>query len=484
MESRLLRGHVAATALGVGGLTWAFAAGATIDRDLALPSALGSAAWGLWATWPASWAVPLTLAFITVAQLTAASAWTGALRRWTLAGAVVDVGLTLAASVAVWLEATVRATAPSGFVWGRLVVQEGGPLSLALCAAVISAHLLATARGAETKAGFALGRDLTGALLGLLLALFVTSGARSPLAFGTAGAALAGVFVVGVLAALREKTGRHAWAAQVAVVGGYALLQAQVADAEPALDAVAGLGFGFVLVGVTVVARRAGVAPVAKATRAFAALLPVVVAVVFPSSPTRDTALLAAASSLLYAVLATVEHNRFFGALAAVSANLALLVLALSQGLTGAEIFLAPLGLLLLVLAQLFKKSLPHGARNGVRFLGGLLLYAPAAVKLSFQLGDAADATYAVVFGGVCLLGVLAGMLLQIRAYLAMGTLFLTLDVVANLVNAGLRDYRVGFVVLSATGLLVLAVMVFATLKRELVRAWASRLRVMLRGWD
>ena len=312
----------------------------------------------------------------------------------------------------------------------------------------------------------------------------MANGDATRLAFATSGAALAGVFMVSVLAALRTRTGRHAWAAQVAAVGGYALVQAQWVDLAPALDAVFGLSFGFVLVGVTVLARRAGVAPVAKATRAFAALLPVVVALVFPSSPTRDTALLAAASSLLYAVLATVEQSRFFGALAAVSANLALLVLALSQGLNGVEIFLAPLGLLLLVLAQLFKKSLPHAARNAVRLIGGVLLYAPAAVKLSLQLGDAADATYAVVFGGVCLLGVAAGMLLQIRAYLAMGTLFLTLDVVANLVNAGLRDYRVGFVVLSAAGLVVLAAMVFATLKRDQVREWVRAVRVRLRGWD
>jgi hypothetical protein len=156
----------------------------------------------------------------------------------------------------------------------------------------------------------------------------------------------------------------------------------------------------------------------------------------------------------------------------------------LSQGLDGLEVFLAPLGLLLLVLTQLFKKTLLPGSRNAVRIIGGLLLYAPAALKLSFQLGDAADATYAVVFGGVCLLGVAAGMVLQIRAYLAMGTLFLTLDVLANLVNAGLRDYRVGFVVLSAAGLLVLASMVFATLQRERVRGWVRGVRLRLRGWD
>ncbi|MBK7864554.1 MAG: hypothetical protein IPJ65_39330 [Archangiaceae bacterium] len=475
-EAKLWRAQVGATLLSGSGLLWALAAGGQVDRDFAAPTVLGSAAWGAWAAWPQCVAVPVAVACLAATCWLAASKWSGALRRWNLTAATLAAGVTAAAAVAVALEPGLGAAVPGDFVWGRLVVREGGPLALALVAVAVGAHV----RGR----GLDLGRDLLGPGVGLTLALFVGFGDVSELGFATAGAALLGVFAVGVHAALRDRTGRHAWAAQVAVVAGYALVQAQWENLAPALDAVFGLGFAFALVGVTVLARRAGVAPVARATRAFAALLPVVVAIAFPSGPSGDTAVLAAASSLLYAVLATVEHNRFFGALAAVSANLALLVLALSQGLSGIEVFLAPLGLLLLVLAQLFKKSLLHPARTALRLTGGLLLYAPAALKLSLQLGNAADATYAVVFGCVCLLGVGAGMVLQIRAYLAMGTLFLTLDVVANLVNAGLRDYRIGFVVLSAAGLSVLAAMVFATLKRELVQAWVSQVRLRLRGWD
>jgi hypothetical protein len=310
-DERLLRAHFAATALGVAGLTWALATGGAADRSFALPSVLSASGWGLWSAWPQTWSVPAAMGCLAATQLIAGRSWRGALRRWTLAGAVVAVALGLTAATAVGLEATVHATALGGWVWAPLVVQEGGPLALALCGAVVAGHL------AGRDEGFGLGRDLTGALLGSLLALFVATGARSQLGFATAAAALATVFIVEVMAALQTKTGRHAWAAQVAVVGAYALVQAQWRDLEPALDAVFGLGFAFVLVGVTVVARRAGVAPLARATRVFAALLPVVVALVFPSSASRDTAMLAAASSLLYAVLATVEHNRVFGALAA-----------------------------------------------------------------------------------------------------------------------------------------------------------------------
>ena len=89
-----------------------------------------------------------------------------------------------------------------------------------------------------------------------------------------------------------------------------------------------------------------------------------------------------------------------------------------------------------------------------------------------------------MLFGLACLAGVAAGMLLQIRAYLALGLGFLVLDVGANLVHAGLRDHRVGFLLLSLSGLAILAVMVLTTLRRDAFRAWTARIKRRLRGWD
>ena len=66
----------------------------------------------------------------------------------------------------------------------------------------------------------------------------------------------------------------------------------------------------------------------------------------------------------------------------------------------------------------------------------------------------------------------------------ALGTLFLTLDVVANLVHAGLRDHRVGFLVMTLTGLTIVSGRVLATLKRQQLELWMRRVRVELRGWD
>lgn len=186
----------------------------------------------------------------------------------------------------------------------------------------------------------------------------------------------------------------------------------------------------------------------------------------------------------MYATLGAVERSRLFGAFAAAACNFALLISALAFGLEGLEIYLAPMGLLLLMLGQLFAESLPHAARNTVRILGGLLLYVPAAARIAVQVGQSPDGTYALVFGGVCLLGVVAGMVFQIRAYLALGTLFLTLDVAATLLDAGLRDHRIGFLVMTLTGLTLIGGRVLTTLKRQEWEMLVRRVRVQLRGWD
>jgi hypothetical protein len=302
-----------------------------------------------------------------------------------------------------------------------------------------------------------------------------------PLALAALGLAV----IVALHCAWIEHTGRHVYFVQVAVVGVYAMVRSlYITGLRPEHDALFALALGFALVGVTVLSRRAGIPPVADATRRFAAFLPLLMWWVLPAEATHQVALLAGGSGMLYAAIGAVENSRWFGSLAAAACNLALLIGALAFGLEGLEIYLAPLGLLLLMLGQLFTSSLPHAARNALRILGGLLLYVPAAAKLSLQVGLAADGTYALIFGGTCLLGVMVGMAFHIRAYLALGTLFLTLDVVANLVHAGLRDHRVGFLVMTLAGLLIVGGRVLATLKRQQLELLMRRVRVELRGWD
>ena len=482
-----VRVHQAALAWLGSAMVYALAVTGETSPVLAVPTLLWRMLLGMGGAWMVSVAVPVTLAVFTTALFAAAFQWKGA-----FAGFVAWVGSVTAggAVVSALMAAIVMRTSLFGSSpeYAELFTSYGAALSLAVSGTAVALHLArwATQRSREdVSGGLGWGRDGGLVVGGGLLAIVAASGQATeealPLAIGAIGLSV----LVSLHAAWREHTGRHVYFVQVAVVGVYALVRSLYAPGlRPEHDALFALALGFVLVGVTVLARRAGVRPVEAATRRFAALLPIGVALVLPGDATQEAALLAGGSGLLYAALGAVERSRMFGAFAAAACNLALLIAALAYGLEGLEIYLAPLGLLLLMLSQLFTSSLPHAARNAVRVVGGLLLYVPAAAKLAMRVGESADGTYALVFGGVCLLGVAVGMVLQIRAYLALGSLFLTLDVAANLLDAGLRDHRIGFLVMTLTGLTIVSARVLATLRRQEWEAMMLRVRVQLRGWD
>src|SRR5262249_20042710 len=147
---------------------------------------------------------------------------------------------------------------------------------------------------------------------------------------------------IAVHAIVVEGTSRHVYGVELLVVALYAFAT-RAMNLRPEVDAVLGLFYGFTLLGVAAIARRRGADPVATATRRVLPFLPVLVAFFTMRGPTTNTtAMLAFGSSILYAVVAISEGSRAFASLAAASANLALLVFALAEGLDGIEIWLGP----------------------------------------------------------------------------------------------------------------------------------------------
>ena len=183
-------------------------------------------------------------------------------------------------------------------------------------------------------------------------------------------------------------------------------------------------------------------------------------------------ALFALGGALFYGLLARVERSRLLGAFGGVAANLALLVLSLSQGLGGADIYLAPLGLCMLVDRppvrrqpdrRRARRAAPGGDRADLR--------ARRRSRWCCQIGNAQSDWYPLAFAGACLAGIVGGMWFHIRAYLMLGLAFLIIDLGSLLIRASLRSQRLGFFVLSLTGLLILSAMVAYTMHREKIRA-------------
>ena len=367
------------------------------------------------------------------------------------------------------------------------LVLAGGASALALLSHVLQGALRNT--GPELSAALQQARDAdllaTGVLLTTGLSLAQAGPMPPELAVDCGAVALGLAFVVSLHTLVSERRPLHVYLAEACLVGAYGFVRAvRWQGLTPAQDALALLGLGFLLIGVTVFTRRRGEGALADASRRFAACLPLLAAAGLPWQADGQTALLALGACGLYATLGWVERSRILGTAGAVAANLALLALALSEGLTGAWVYLAPLGIVTLMTVHLFADRMDRSVRLFLRFAGTALTYAPAGLALVLQIGDARSDTYPLGFAAACVFGIAAGMFFHVRAYLVLGLGFLLLDLATALVRASLADQRLGFFVLSLAGLSIIGGMVLYTLRKEAVLARLARLRRALGTWD
>jgi len=399
-----------------------------------------------------------------------------------------------------------HAASAAALIAGLCLAQAGGPwlaqqvgvspadASLAIgavCAGLALGHqalAFALRRSMEDHGvAFAAARDLL--LVGGAAAVGVWCAADrpdpGPQAAHLGLAALAACAVANGWAFAAERRALHVYLLQSSLLGVYAVLrQTWLRTAGPEDDAAVLLAVGFLLVGATVAARRAGLDHAADAVRRFAGLLPLGMGAALPWQATADNALWSLGAAGMYAVLGRAGGSRAMGALGAVAGNLALLQAALAQGFSGFEVWFGALGLLAVVLSHLYADVLQPGVRAGIRTAGAALGYGPAAVALLWQLGDAQNDWYPLGFAAACLVGVAVGAVLRVRAYLLLGAAFLLLDLATALVRASLRDQRLGFVALSCSGLLVLAAMVLWSTRRAQVQAAVRRVRRVLGRWQ
>jgi hypothetical protein len=464
------------------GVIYAAATDAPTDARNAVLQVLSYATVATDGSWAHSPSLAATLGITAVATAIAAWSWKD------------DVGRILAAVPPLALAAAGAALAAAlaytgaADVFPRVLTRDGALLALALAAAATVAHGAVhalRARGhAALASGTAFGRDVVLFSSAAAMSAFVLLREPGGDRVGMFGIGAFGLCIaVSLDAMLRERTARHVYLVETLVLALYSFATRELRP-RPEMDAILGLAYGFTLLGVAVVARRQQVSTIAVATRRFLVALPIIVAALTTNGASGTSAAIALGASVLYGAVALTEKSRIFSSLAAIAINAALVVFAVAEGLDGIEIYIGPLGLLVAMLSQIFGQKMSKPARSTLRILAGALLYLPSGLKLTLRLGAADDATYSVVFGAICLLGVVVGLALRVRAYLALATAFLVLDVVANLVNVGLRDHRIGFVLLSTTGLLILGVMILVTLRREAARGVLDRVKGRLRAWD
>lgn len=115
------------------------------------------------------------------------------------------------------------------------------------------------------------------------------------------------------------------------------------------------------------------------------------------------------------------------------------------------EFFGVPLGLSLLLITTLQKKQLKPGQQQWLHYASYLLIYGTS----SLQVFHAQKPLFALVLGGLCLIGILVGQLLRWGALVVFAAIILVFDVVLYIYHYGLVSEFNAPIILFAAGISV-----------------------------
>jgi hypothetical protein len=180
-----------------------------------------------------------------------------------------------------------------------------------------------------------------------------------------------------------------------------------------------------------------------------------------------------------------IARRSFFHCLAAaLTANVGLWLLLAHHGVgivLHPQLWLVPLGLIVLVSEYVNREYLEREQRLALRYVGLLLLYVSSTADL-FLNGVGTSAVLPLALAVLAVVGVLAGLLLRVRAFLFMGVLFLAVDVMSMIWYAAVDRTQtwVWYVSGIVLGGAILALFAVFEKRREDV----LRLVEELKSWD
>jgi hypothetical protein len=151
-------------------------------------------------------------------------------------------------------------------------------------------------------------------------------------------------------------------------------------------------------------------------------------------------------------------------------------------GLSDQQGFLIPAGVLLLWLAQCNRRDLSRATVNRLRLTGLLIIYGSSAFAL--LQGGIGVGLPALILAVTCVLGILAGIALRIRAYLYLGALFLLLDVAEQLLFFSTQYAPAKWIIGFSLGLLLVGLAVLFESRRETVLARIKAVTQELTQWE
>src|SRR5262249_25774137 len=141
---------------------------------------------------------------------------------------------------------------------------------------------------------------------------------------------------------------------------------------------------------------------------------------------------------LLFTLIAALRRSFRFSLVAALSANIGLWVLLQHHGvafLVHPQAWLIPLAIILLVAEHLNRDRLTKAQGLALRYFALSMLYLSSTADM-FIAGLGSNAWLPIVLALLAVAGVLAGIVLRVRAFLFLGVLFLFVDIACMIWHA------------------------------------------------
>jgi hypothetical protein len=190
-------------------------------------------------------------------------------------------------------------------------------------------------------------------------------------------------------------------------------------------------------------------------------------------------------ASGLYAFMATTRRSFRFALLAALAANFGWWSLLVPHQdfsfLVHPQMWLIPLAVILLLAEQLNHDRLPRELALGLRYLGLCMVYVSSTADL-FIAGVGKSVWLPIVLALLAVIGVLAGILLRVRAFLFLGVSFLFLDVCTMIWHAAVDRSHTWVLYVSGIVLGAAILALFAVFEKR--RNDVLRLIEEIKGWD
>jgi hypothetical protein len=164
----------------------------------------------------------------------------------------------------------------------------------------------------------------------------------------------------------------------------------------------------------------------------------------------------------LYAALSILRKSFLYGVLAALAANGSLwYLLSRGQGLSltqHPQLWLIPPAISALVAGYINRKRLSDAQLSALRYAAAIVIYVSSTADV-FINGVANAPWLPAVLAGLSILGVLAGILLRVRAFLYLGTAFLVVAILTVIWHAAVHEHQTWILWVAGivTGILIIA---------------------------